>query len=259
MSLLSTEEAITPLLITILVGALGFVVGKGLLRLALPSTRGARLMMIAACTGHTLAILAIGLRAPNPSFVDRPWAAGICLAIVSSLIAGAGYRAALRQYAPREERAEPIWLPAIVGAIGGFAILGFVALLLTKTSLDGKDGFELTPDEANWRLRVQPWDPSAWGGVAWTALRRQDLDLAEARIEKAESLGLIDYEVLEFRATLAAMRNDCAEARRHFDEAIIARARARLEANLRLELGDYRLAPELTERCEMNLGEPEPE
>jgi hypothetical protein len=109
---------------------------------------------------------------------------------------------------------------------------------------------------ARWRLRLDPWDPSAMLALAWATRRDEDLGRAERQLRVAAYLGVPPADRLELEAELLAARGECDAARARFDEALAARADRAFEAPLEpLELGGWHLPPTLVTECGYGLDE----
>lgn len=139
-------------------------------------------------------------------------------------------------------------------AAGVVISLGLVAItagLDAATQIDPGTAANAGARAATWRLRVEPWDPSAMLALGWASALENDPTRATARANEARRLGARRSDVLELEAELLAAAGRCDEARERFDGALSERARERFAAGTwePLELGGYHLPPSLVTRC----------
>lgn len=137
--------------------------------------------------------------------------------------------------------------------LGAFASIVLCALVVVGMRVaDVADATEASESSAWWAVRMDPWDPEALLALAWSAERREDLELATARMELAEKADIERSQSLTLAAAVAA-RTDCERARELFDLALEARAGEALERGDSLTLGGYYLPESLVSRCELGL------
>jgi Zn-dependent protease with chaperone function len=109
----------------------------------------------------------------------------------------------------------------------------------------------LGPTAATWRLRIDPWDPTAMLALAWASARDHDPSLATARLTEARRHGARESDAMELDAELLAAAGHCVEGRARFEAALAQRASERFEVGSwePLELGGYHLPPSLVTEC----------
>lgn len=139
----------------------------------------------------------------------------------------------------------------VAGVVVALGLVAIPAVLEAATRIEpGSEPFA-GPTAATWRLRVDPWDPSAMLSLAWAAARQDDRGIAAARLAEARRMGAHESDAMELDAELLAADGHCAEGRARFEEALAERARERFAAGAwePLELGGYHLPPSLVSEC----------
>lgn len=134
------------------------------------------------------------------------------------------------------------------------ALVGLPVALHFGTDVTAADVTTATRDAAESRLRIDPWDGEAMLALAWADRRSEQLGLAEERARVAARMGVAPVPYYELWAELLAARGDCDSARDAFDRALDQRARDLFGghgADIRLELGGYRLPPTFVARCDV--------
>ena len=139
----------------------------------------------------------------------------------------------------------------VAGVIVSVGLVALPAVAVLATRIEAGGEANVGARAATWRLRVDPWDPSAMLALAWAAASDADPDLARARAAEATRLGANRAELLELDAELLAAAGRCDEARARFDEALSARASERFALGRwePVELGGYHLPPSLVTEC----------
>jgi len=246
-SLLPLDEALAPIAAAC---ALAFGLPP-LLRAILARVVGSEEALANACLGASFGLatcLALASHhAIGPTFLRAPTAgwAFAALTVTASLVT------LLWPCAHWVRRRTWAASPLLVGLLVGAIPAALTVAVARSTALGETRLISVDEGRAWWRVRVDPWDPSALLALAWAAQRRDETSsLAAARAAEAERLGARLSEVRTLQATLTAAQGRCDEARRLFDEALRARAREALEAGEPLDLS-YPLPETLVRRCEL--------
>lgn len=247
MNALPFEERLTPpafaLLAAWIIPVLMGWVARGLGR----ETRERNAVSAGAAPGSFVACALLAWGASGPSTSSQPGSLLDLLLVASCALVLAFQLRALRK--DDEWRDLKALAPAF--ALGAFASLVVCASIVVGGHMvDVRDAPHASESSAWWALRLDPWDAEAILALAWAAERRDDLELAEARMELAEKAGVARSESLTLAATIAA-QEDCTRARELFDLALESRAAEAIELGASLTLGGYYLPESLVSRCEL--------
>ena len=203
---------------------------------------------VAAAFGVFVVAQCIGFHSIGPTLVDSPMplfgsvvgvlAAGTCLMRRKDAVRGAPSGLSVDMLAFLIAAAPAlIWVAALRG-----------------TSID--DPTTSSQAHSEWRQVVDPWDPDVHLSLAWWAVREDDAERGEARLEVARRTGVAPAPASELQAEILAMQGDCVGAREAFETALSARANAALETlDLRLE-DAYRLPERFVRECGLSAEEP---
>lgn len=247
MSAFPLEERLTPpaiaLLAAWLIPLLVRLVARGLSR----ESREQHAVLAGSAPGCFVACAWLGWGAVGPSTSSQPGSL-LDLALIAACTAILAFQ--LRALRSNDEwRAIKELAPAY--GLGAFTSIVLCALLVVGARMtDVADAPTANESSAWWAVRVDPWDAEAVLALAWAAERRDDLDLARARMELAEKAGVARSESLTLAAAIAG-REDCEHARELFDLALESRAAEAMESGESLMLGGYYLPESLVSRCEL--------
>ncbi len=183
----------------------------------------------------------LGLRMLGPVVVNAPYgvASWAALVGVAAFTAAMWIRATKEEKNPATDNAVAVFTAVLIGGLG-FAV-PVASDVLTRRPESAEAGW--------WRMRFVPWDGDALMEVAWSARHRDDLRVAELRLELARRADAAEWEALQLQAELFAAAGACEEARATFDLSQRARAEEALLRNESLQLGGWALLPALVGEC----------
>lgn len=242
------EERLTPPAVALLAAWLIPMLVRAVGRVLSRESREQHAVLAGSAPGSFVACALLAWGAWGPSSSSQPGSLFDLL-----LVAGCALILAFQLRVLRtndEWRAYKELAPAY--GLGVFSSIVVCALILFAARFaDVSDAPAASESSAWWGVRVDPWDAEAVLALAWSAERRDDLELAAARMELAEKAGVARSESLTLAAAIAA-RDDCDEARELFDLALESRAAEAIETGESLTLGGYYLPESLVSRCELN-------
>ena len=248
MSALPFEERLTPPAIALLVAWLTPMLVRGVARVLSRAPAERHAVLAGSAPGSFVACAMLAWGASGPSTSSQPGSL-LDLALVAACALILGWQL-------RVLRSDDEWrnLRALAPAygLGVFASIVVCALVAVGARLaDVEDAADASESSAWWGVRIDPWDAEAVLALGWAAERREDRELARARMELAEQAGVSRSESLTLAAAIAA-RDDCERARELFDLALESRAAEAIGSGTSLTLGGYYLPESLVSRCELS-------